>query len=304
MKDQNYATTLVVSNSPKEVFNAVKDVRGWWSEQIEGDTDGPDQIFNYHYQDVHRSRMKITEFIPNERVVWRVEDNYFNFIKDNSEWKGTEITFDIERIGNQTILKFKHIGLVPSYECYDICSDAWGNYIGVSLKNLIETGKGSPNPYQTAIDSAAEKKNNNGDFSVSYLIDRAPATVFNAVTDVENWWSVDFRGSSKELGETFEVTFGDKHYSKHKIMELLPFKRIVWMVTDSRLSFLENPSEWNGTKNVFEISTENGKTRLSFTHIGLVSSIECFNDCSKGWQYYLEKSLLPYIIEGKGVPNR
>jgi uncharacterized protein YndB with AHSA1/START domain len=303
MKDQGYATTLVLSKSPEEVFNAVNNVRGWWSEQIEGRTDALDQVFKYHYQDVHRSQMKIIEFIPNSRLVWRVEDNYFNFIKDNSEWKGTTISFDIEKSGNNTILQFKHIGLVPAYECYNICADAWKNYIEVSLKDLIETGKGRPNPYQTSIDSAAEKKNSNESFSVSYLIDKAPATVFNAINAVDKWWSADFKGFSESVADEFEVSFADIHYSRHKVLEMLPFKRIVWVVLDSKLSFLKDPSEWNGTKNVFEISTEEGQTRLSFTHVGLVPSIECFNDCSKGWKHYLEKSLLPYILEGKVVPT-
>jgi uncharacterized protein YndB with AHSA1/START domain len=304
MEDQDYATTLVVSQSPKEVFKALHNVRGWWSEQIEGRTDAIDQVFNYHYQDVHRSRMKIIEFIPDKKIVWQVEDNYFNFIKDNNEWKDTKISFEIEEAGQQTNVRFKHIGLVPAYECYNICSDAWGNYINVSLKNLIETGKGSPNPYQTAIDEAAEKKNSNESFSVSYLIDKAPATVFNAINAVDKWWSADFKGTSKSVGDTFEVTFGYLHYSRHEVIELLPFKRIVWLVRDSKLTFLKDQSEWNGTRNVFEISTENGKTRLSFTHAGLVPSIECFGDCSKGWQHYLEKSLLPFIQEDKANPNR
>ena len=44
------------------------------------------------------------------------------------------------------MIHFTHEGLVPAYECYTVCSDAWGSYIRGSLKSLIATGKGSPNP--------------------------------------------------------------------------------------------------------------------------------------------------------------
>jgi hypothetical protein len=88
--------------------------------------------------------MKLTEVIPGKKVVWLVLDNYFNFTKDKSEWKGTKITFEISKKGNKTEVRFTHLGLVPKYECYDICSNAWGTYINGSLKNLITTGKGEP----------------------------------------------------------------------------------------------------------------------------------------------------------------
>ncbi|MES2382187.1 MAG: SRPBCC domain-containing protein [Bacteroidota bacterium] len=161
MNNQNYTTSFLVDQSPEAVFNAINNVRGWWSEQIEGSTNKPDAEFNYHYQDIHICKMKIVESIPNQKVVWLVMENYFNFTKDKTEWKDTKISFEITQQGNKTQVVFTHIGLVPAYECYNICSDAWGNYINGSLKSLIETGKGKPNPYQTAIDNAATLQKDN-----------------------------------------------------------------------------------------------------------------------------------------------
>ena len=37
------------------------------------------------------------------------------------------------------------VGLVPEYECFDICKGAWTTYIHNSLRSLITTGKGMPN---------------------------------------------------------------------------------------------------------------------------------------------------------------
>jgi hypothetical protein len=145
MTTSDFTTTLLVDQTPKEVFNAINNVRGWWSEEIEGSTDKLNAEFKYHYEDVHRCQMKIVEFIPNQKVVWLVMDNYFKFTKDKSEWKGNRIVFEITPKENKTQLQFTQVGLVAEYECYDICRDAWTNYIQNSLRSLITTGKGQPN---------------------------------------------------------------------------------------------------------------------------------------------------------------
>jgi len=90
--------------------------------------------------------VKLIEVIPDKKVVWLVMDNHFNFTKDKSEWKGNKIIFEITKKDNKTQLRFTQEGLVRAYECYNICSDAWSNYVRNSLHKLITTGKGEPNP--------------------------------------------------------------------------------------------------------------------------------------------------------------
>jgi hypothetical protein len=90
--------------------------------------------------------MKVTETMPNKKVVWLVVDNYFNFTEDKTEWTNTKVMFEISTRGNKTEIRFTHQGLVPAYECFDVCSNAWGSYVNGSLRNLIATGKGKPNP--------------------------------------------------------------------------------------------------------------------------------------------------------------
>lgn len=145
MKTSDFSTAILVNRAPEEAFNAINNVRGWWSEEIEGDTDKVNDEFSYHYEDVHHCRMKLVEVVPDKKVVWHVLDNYFKFTKDKSEWKDTEIIFEISEKDNQTQIHFTHLGLVPEYECYDICKNAWTQYIQTSLFNLITTGKGQPN---------------------------------------------------------------------------------------------------------------------------------------------------------------
>ncbi len=145
MSNRDFTATILVDQSPSEVFQAINNVRGWWSEEIGGRTDKLHSEWTYHYRDVHLCTLKVSELVPDKRIAWIVLDNYFNFTKDEAEWKDTTITFDISRKGNKTEVRFTHLGLIPDYECYDICSNAWGSYINGSLRSLITTVKGQPN---------------------------------------------------------------------------------------------------------------------------------------------------------------
>jgi len=146
MNNQNYSTAFSVDQTPQEVFAAINNVRGWWSEEIEGDTDRPAAEFRFHAGDVHHSTHKITEFVPDKRVVWHTTDSHLSFVKNKAEWNDTEIVFEIARKGEQTEVRFTHVGLVPAIQCYGDCSGAWGFYINDSLRSLITTGKGQPDP--------------------------------------------------------------------------------------------------------------------------------------------------------------
>lgn len=145
MNEKNFSTTFSVDQSPEDVFTSINNVRGWWSEEIEGDADKTGAVFYYHFQNIHRCTIKVTELIPGKKVVWHVLQNYFNFTKDQAEWTGTDIIFEIAEKNGKTELTFTHIGLVPEYECYKACYEGWTTYINKSLKDLIITGKGQPN---------------------------------------------------------------------------------------------------------------------------------------------------------------
>jgi hypothetical protein len=145
MNDQNLTISLTVDQTPEEVFATINNVRLWWSGEIDGSTDQLGAEFTYRYKDVHRSTQRITEFLPGKKIVWHVVDAQLNFVKDKTEWNGTEIVFEITRKDGKTELRFTHVGLVPAFECYGGCSGAWGFYVNDSLRSLITTGKGQPN---------------------------------------------------------------------------------------------------------------------------------------------------------------
>jgi hypothetical protein len=146
MDNQDYAVAFTVNQSPEAVFDAINDVRGWWSQAVRGETDRLGAVFYHHYKDVHRCTLEITEFAPGKRVVWRVLHNDFDFIEDRTEWNGSDIVFDIVAKGDRTEVRFTHRGLAPAWECFDLCSNAWGHYVTGSLRKRIATGKGEPNP--------------------------------------------------------------------------------------------------------------------------------------------------------------
>lgn len=144
----------------------------------------------------------------------------------------------------------------------------------------------------------------NESFTTTLVVDQTPEEVFNAVRNVRGWWSgyysEEIKGNSKELNDEFTFRAGDGvHYSKQKLVEVIPNKKVVWMITDSELSFLENKDEWNGTKVIFDISQEGNKTQLVFTHDGLTPEVECYNACAPTWSQYIQNKLLPLITTNR-----
>lgn len=146
METPDFTASFTVDQSPSEAFQAIKNFRTWWSEEIDGPTDTLNESFFYHYKDVHLCKLKLIEIIPDKKLVYQILENEFSFTEDKTEWVDTRLIFEISTDGNKTNVQFTHQGLVPEYECYDICFEAWTTYITKSLYYLITTGKGEPNP--------------------------------------------------------------------------------------------------------------------------------------------------------------
>ena len=76
---------------------------------------------------MHYSKQRITELVPGKKVVWHALDAYLGFTGDPNEWTGTDIMFEVVRTGDRSEVRFTHLGLVPEFECFDKCSNAWGS---------------------------------------------------------------------------------------------------------------------------------------------------------------------------------
>lgn len=305
MKNNDFSTTIVVDATPQEVFNAINNVRGWWSENIDGDTDKLNSEFQYHYQDVHRAKIKIIEVVPNEKVVWHVLDNYFKFTKDETEWKNTRVIFELSKKDNKTALKFTHQGLVPEYECFQICHDAWTHYIQDSLKNLIMTGKGNATPKDVEDGSSkstlsegntATAPQNDRSIYHRLLIEAPVEKVYQALTTQEGlagWWTPDTL-AKPEVGSILRFAFGPDYFKEMKVEELKPYSKVKWLC-------IKAYEEWVGTTLTFELEPHRKGCILFFHHDGWKNYTPEFASCSYDWALFFRS--LKFLCEtGKGFP--
>ena len=142
------------------------------------------------------------------------------------------------------------------------------------------------------------------DLTLTIEVEQTPQEGYNAINNVRGWGSDTIEGNSHQLNDEFDYRHKDLHYSKQKLIEMIPGKKITWLVEEGWLSFVNKKDEWVGTKIIFEISQKGNKTLIHFTHQGLVPACECFDACTNGWSYYLLESLAPLITTGSGQPDK
>jgi hypothetical protein len=142
------------------------------------------------------------------------------------------------------------------------------------------------------------------DFTMTLLVDRSPEEVFHTVRDVRRWWSglyeEEIKGDFKKLNDEFTFRAGGgAHYTKQKMIEVIPNKKVVWLVTEAELTFVEKRDEWEGTRIAFEISEKKNKTEIRFIHQGLTPEFECYDACSSAWSMYLREKLMALLNNPK-----
>lgn len=141
------------------------------------------------------------------------------------------------------------------------------------------------------------EKTMNSDFTITLLVDKTPAQAFETIKNVRKWWcgiyGEEITGETDHLNDEFSFRAGGgAHYSKQKLVELIPNKKIAWLVTESSLTFLKNESEWTRTIICFELSKKHNKTQIVFTHFGITPQVECYESISSAWTQYLQVRLV------------
>jgi len=151
----------------------------------------------------------------------------------------------------------------------------------------------------------------NKNYHRTIVVNASAEEAMKKISQINLWWRKDFSGSAEKLNDTFTVPFGEPSFVDFVVSEFVPGKKVVWKVTDCFLHWFEDKKEWNNTEVVFQLSPENGrpddpvgrgKTKIDFTHIGLVPEVECYGICEKGWNGHIN-TLLNFINDGKGLPE-
>lgn len=140
------------------------------------------------------------------------------------------------------------------------------------------------------------------DYHTTIFVDASLDETLKKIGQVNLWWAKNFSGSAQKKNDKFSVTFGET-FVDFQVSELVPGKKVSWKVSDCNLHWITSKKEWNDTEVVFELSPDKDKTRLDFTHFGLVPEVECYKDCEIGWNGHITMSLAKFINEGKGEPE-
>lgn len=141
------------------------------------------------------------------------------------------------------------------------------------------------------------------DYRTSITTNITPEEAIDKISHVDEWWGVTFSGSAKKQNDTFVAKMGGDSFINFTVAELIPGKRVVWLVTDCNLPWYTDKKEWANTKLIFDFSEDNGVTTLKFEHEGLTPDVECYNDCEAGWTHWIKTSLVSYFTTGKGNFN-
>jgi len=269
MKSDNYQKTkysvgFEVARPASDVFKHVLDLSKWWPEEFVGEGFQPGSEFVFRIGDSHYSKNKVTEFIPNKKVAWITTESRRS--SDDFDWTGTRMVFELTPKGGNTVVEYTYDGVVPEHE-YDRLVQICDLCIREGLYNFITS------------------------LSIAVELAKPVAEVFKRITsDVAKWWGgQDLEGRSTQLHDEFVINHPGTHYSRQKLVEVAPDKKIVWLVTESNLSWLKDPEEWTNTKMIFELTGKGNSTVLHFTHLGLTPDKESYARCSEGWNMIINR---------------
>ena len=143
MEKLDFSTSISVTSNPKQAFEKIARVGDWWAKSFTGKAMNVDDEFRIEFGSTWVN-FKITEALPDEKIVWYVTDSYLPWLNNKSEWNNTSISREISKQDASSTIKMKHVGLVPGIECYENCEKGWTRFVTVSLRKFISEGVGLP----------------------------------------------------------------------------------------------------------------------------------------------------------------
>jgi uncharacterized protein YndB with AHSA1/START domain len=129
-----------VKGSPNDAYKALttrEGLAGWWTTDTQGTFDAGG-VIRLRFGTRGGFDMKVIELEPAKHVLWQV-------VEGPAEWIGTKISFELKKNDAFTVILFKHAGWKEPVEFMHHCSTKWATFL-LSVKSLVETGKGAPYP--------------------------------------------------------------------------------------------------------------------------------------------------------------
>lgn len=140
----DYRCEITVPVSAPEAFDKIGRVAAWWKTGSEEPAGRLGDVFTVRFGAEAFVTFRVTEFDPTAAVAWTVTDCYLSWLKDKTEWTGTTVVWNVAETDEGTTIRFAHVGLVPTVECYDMCVKGWDQYVKGSLRKLLTEGVGEP----------------------------------------------------------------------------------------------------------------------------------------------------------------
>lgn len=135
-------------------------------------------------------------------------------------------------------------------------------------------------------------------YTVDIEFSEPPAEVFNQIIDLSKWWPEEYVGESIRLDTEFVFKTGEGHYSKNRVIEFIPDKKLAWMTTESLRK--SDDFDWSGTKFILELTPKDEKTLVHFIYDGVVLENER-DILIKVCDMTIKDRLFHYISEGKSI---
>ncbi len=288
--EANYAVSIEFAKPANAVFNHIIELSKWWPEDFVGGEIKLNEEFVLKVGDEHFSKNKVIELLPDRKLVWITTESVRK--SDGYDWSNTKFIFELTPKGDNTELRFTYDGVVLKGEfarLVQVCDMC----IKELLCNFVLNGNAKPG----LIDVDAAGRN----YTTTIEVPTKPQDIFQRITnDVPKWWGgKDFSGRSTNTNDEFVINHPGAHYSKQRLVEVVSGKRVVWLVTESKLNWVKDQEEWTNTKMIFEISAKSQSCILHFTHEGLVPEKESYARCSEGWDMVIEDWLYSLIVYGK-----
>ena len=139
----DYRCEITAPVTAKDAFEKIARVSDWWAKNVEGHTQHLNDVFTIRWGETFVT-FRITEFVPNAKIVWAVTDCYLGWLVDKTEWTGTKAVFELSETDQATTIHFAHEGLLPAVECYESCVKGWDQYVKGSLLQLLTGNPGQP----------------------------------------------------------------------------------------------------------------------------------------------------------------